>query len=251
MRGVADMEASGREAVFGAKEFRYELADLNLTRDDVVEEMGYTCEEGNERGYLCDLAEEAAELAKSNVELRGGFVVVEPDRIDIQKGSIQIDDVVFDSQPIITARLRRAEGLALFAATAGDGLEKISKELMSGDDMLKGYVIDAYASAAVEAVADKLEAELERIVEPRGWNVTNRYSPGYCNWSVAEQSKLFSFLPEAFLGITLTATSLMRPIKSVSGVIGVGENVKRQDYQCAVCDMRNCYRRRVVQSKEK
>ncbi|MCK7538940.1 MAG: hypothetical protein MZV63_52410 [Marinilabiliales bacterium] len=47
--------------------------------------------------------------------------------------------------------------------------------------------------------------------------ITNRFSPGYCGWDVAEQHKLFSFFKDNFCGITLTESALMNPVKSVSG----------------------------------
>ena len=77
-----------------------------------------------------------------------------------------------------------------------------------------------------------------------GLNITNRYSPGYCGWDVSEQQKLFFLLPENCCGIRLTDSSLMLPIKSVSGVIGVGKTVRKTAYKCAVCDKEDCYLRR-------
>jgi len=33
---------------------------------------------------------------------------------------------------------------------------------------------------------------------------------------------------------------LMNPIKSVSGLIGIGRDVKYSPYQCNLCDSKNC-----------
>jgi hypothetical protein len=79
--------------------------------------------------------------------------------------------------------------------------------------------------------------------------ITNRYSPGYCDWNVGEQHKLFSFFPDNYCGIRLTPSALMDPVKSVSGIIGIGENVKRNDYTCRVCDMKDCIYRRSREEK--
>ena len=115
---------------------------------------------------------------------------------------------------------------------------------MATGDMLRGYIVDSIGSETVEQVADWLERKLEEKSQLHGWKITNRYSPGYCGWSVAEQHKLFSFLPEKFCGITLTESALMLPIKSLSGIIGLGPLVKREEYQCSICDMKDCFRRR-------
>jgi hypothetical protein len=45
-------------------------------------------------------------------------------------------------------------------------------------------------------------------------------------------------------GVTLTDSSLMLPIKSVSGVIGVGPDVKKMDYTCGLCSFADCFRRK-------
>ena len=45
-------------------------------------------------------------------------------------------------------------------------------------------------------------------------------------------------------GIRLTDSSLMIPIKSVSGVIGVGTDVRKLEYTCGLCTYENCYRKR-------
>ena len=37
----------------------------------------------------------------------------------------------------------------------------------------------------------------------------------------------------------------MLPVKSVSGVIGLGDEVENKPYGCAICMNKNCYKRRV------
>jgi hypothetical protein len=45
-------------------------------------------------------------------------------------------------------------------------------------------------------------------------------------------------------GVRLTDSSLMVPIKSVSGIIGIGEKVRKLDYTCGLCDFKQCYKRK-------
>ncbi|MFN2335640.1 MAG: hypothetical protein ABR560_01615, partial [Bacteroidales bacterium] len=57
--------------------------------------------------------------------------------------------------------------------------------------------------------------------------------------------KLFSFFKDNFCAITLTDSALMNPVKSVSGLIGIGRDVRYTSYQCHICDNKNCiYRNR-------
>ena len=109
---------------------------------------------------------------------------------------------------------------------------------------MRGYIIDAIASEYVEKSSAWLEDRVAEQAMLRRWKITNRHSPGYCDWPVSEQHKLFSLLPERFCGITLTESALMIPIKSLSGIIGLGPDVKRGAFQCSICDLKDCFRRR-------
>lgn len=77
---------------------------------------------------------------------------------------------------------------------------------------------------------------------------TTPSSPDYST-HVSQSDKLSSVAGYACTnpcGVTLTPSSLMIPIKSVSGVIGVGPNVRHLDYTCGLCDLKTCYKRRKV-----
>jgi anti-sigma F factor antagonist len=120
-----------------------------------------------------------------------------------------------------------------------DSLDAIKKE------MVKVYIADAIGSIIAEKTADCMEIALDEYIRDRGWRHTNRFSPGYCGWHVSEQKKLFPLFPSAEpCGIRLTDSSLMLPIKSVSGVIGLGEDVRKLEYTCGLCTYDRCYRRK-------
>ncbi len=116
---------------------------------------------------------------------------------------------------------------------------------MKDGDLLKGYIIDVVGSEIVESAANLMQDSLQEKMSAVGKGITNRFSPGYCGWDVAEQHKLFSLMPDNFCGISLTPSALMDPIKSVSGFIGIGKNVKRLPYTCSLCNMKDCIYRRV------
>lgn len=109
---------------------------------------------------------------------------------------------------------------------------------------MKGYIYDVVGSEIVEAAADLMQNDLQKAMISSGRKITNRYSPGYCGWDVAEQHKLFQLVPDNFCGIRLTESALMDPVKSVSGIIGIGENVKMNPYTCRLCDLKDCIYRK-------
>jgi cobalamin-dependent methionine synthase I len=132
----------------------------------------------------------------------------------------------------------------VFLCTAGEEIGIRSKKAMKDGDLFAGYIYDVIGSEIAEAAADLMQNRLGTSLAPEGRKTTNRYSPGYCGWDVAEQHKLFSLVPENYCGIRLTASALMDPIKSISGFIGVGERVKNNPYTCKICDMKECIYRR-------
>ena len=141
--------------------------------------------------------------------------------------------------------LRNSEYYAFFLVTAGPEPEILARAMLNEGNYLEGYIMDLVASAMVDLAADQVEEQVKNLAEQQGKVITNRYSPGYCSWNVEEQHKLFSLFPELCCGISLSESSLMNPIKSISGIIGVGADVKYSDYTCEICPMQNCQFRKV------
>ena len=105
--------------------------------------------------------------------------------------------------------------------------------------------LDQATQGFTDALTDRMEEALQTELDGRRWRHTNRFSPGYCGWHVSEQQRLFRlFGTESPCGVSLTDSSLMVPIKSVSGVIGLGPEVRKLEYSCGLCDYKDCYKRR-------
>jgi hypothetical protein len=161
--------------------------------------------------------------------------------------TVEIEGVVFAVKPIIFNQIKEAEEAALFICTTGPAVGEMSRRSMKEGDLLRGYVYDVIGSEVVENAVDRMQGELKKTAAAEGQMITNRFSPGYCGWDVAEQHKLFSFFKNNFCAITLTDSALMDPVKSVSGLIGIGRDVNYISYQCHICDNKNCiYRNRKV-----
>ena len=172
--------------------------------------------------------------------MSGGFRIIDDLEIEPENHIFKLDGVEFNAGRQVTNYLVNAEKIALFVCTAGHGISQRSKNLMKDRQMLEGYVCDVIGSVLVEEAMTVIHNRLtEELAENRD-KTTNRYSPGYCEWNVNEQHKLFSFFPPDFCGIKLSETALMHPIKSVSGVIGIGKNVKFHKYVCDACSNVNC-----------
>lgn len=224
--------------------YEYSFLDdeINISVPSILNAMGY--KKATAPQPVLYLLDEIIPQITKLINVNAGFRILNSFRLNEQKDSIFVDDVQFNTGTIIAKPLRNASAAAVFVATAGPQIEKMSKDYLLGEDPLKGYLLDAIGSEIVECAADLLEVKLQEIISGKNLKTTNRYSPGYCGWIVKEQHKLFSLLPKNFCGITLTDSALMVPIKSVSGIIGLGSNVKKHDYQCSICELESCFRRR-------
>ncbi len=187
------------------------------------------------------------EQAPGHTDIQGGYLIT--DQIEItDRHHLIIDGLEFVPTRAVAHQVRDAEKIALFMITAGEGITSWSQQELTQGDPMAGYIIDLIGSEIVVAALDRIQEDLAGKMDLEGFHITNRYSPGDCGWPVTDQHKLFSLFPENFCGISLSESSLMSPIKSVSGIIGIGEHVKKTAYACDLCEMETCvyrYRKQV------
>ncbi len=219
--------------------FEIPLEALSIEPADISAILGYGADVPSP---VEDAIRECISKAALMPPLIGGYRVIE--LVELASDTLSANNVVMHIGDTIARQLIHTKRVAVFACTAGPALEKWSKELMEQDEFVVGYVADTLASEAVERAMDRIQTSLrkERALERDA--ITLRYSPGYCGWPVADQHALFSLLPERFCGIELTQSALMTPIKSISGIIGIGKSVQELQYGCSICELTTCFRRK-------
>ncbi|SHF26745.1 Vitamin B12 dependent methionine synthase, activation domain [Mariniphaga anaerophila] len=218
--------------------FQFLFEDLSVLSSEVEEFMGF--EAGQSPEPFDKLIEDGLTLAPKHCKILGAYKIFDTISVHPHHKTIQIATQVFSPGKVISARLKKATKVAVFVCTAGAGISELSKQKAAeGDDMM-AYILDVIGSVTVDKTAEKIQKKIQAEIEPSGLNITDPFSPGYCNWSVAEQHKLFALLPNNICGISVSDTSLMFPIKSISGISGIGELCKRTGYQCEWCSDKNC-----------
>lgn len=141
----------------------------------------------------------------------------------------------------------RARALALCACTMGGEVSHGVEELMKNrsSDFALGFMLDSVASYCTDKASQVMESMfLQHVVSTSGADENKEenlkvlmYSPGYCGWHVSGQGKLFQFLRPGEIGITLTPSYLMVPLKSVSGVLVAGDaSIHHFDNDFPFCD---------------
>jgi hypothetical protein len=228
--------------------YQFDFKDLKLTVLQIETVLGYR--EGEDRMIVTDLIEEILKESEEISNIKGEYVVFNYVHFQEETRSVDINKINFQIKKIVFTQLKKSDSVAVFLCTAGAELGIRSRKAMQERDFLRGYIYDVIGSEIVEAAADLMQADLERIMKNSGNKITNRYSPGYCGWDVAEQHKLFQLVPKNYCGIQLTPSALMDPVKSISGLIGIGKNVKNNPYTCRMCDMKDCIYRRVREHKK-
>jgi len=120
-----------------------------------------------------------------------------------------------------------ADGLALFAATMGPALASKSSDLFAKGGPALGFMLDAVNSSGAEHLGqmmcrrflELLPSELRQTKRLK----TQYYCPGHCGWHLSGQDKVFEALRPQEIGMTLTPSWAMHPVKSISGVLVAGE----------------------------
>lgn len=203
--------------------------DLQITLADVYEQMGYHGVEPDEATQRETKA--VVDEVREWLQPQFCFFVIR-------------EQPAFDMGKIILRQLRGSEAYALFVCTAGEEYEAFQQRLKAEGDMVRVFIADAMGSVIAEKCADQMEQTLQTGIDKLGWHHTNRFSPGYCGWHVSQQQLLFPMFERHTCGITLTESSLMVPIKSVSGIIELKKEVRRLNYTCGLCNFEKCYKRR-------
>lgn len=217
--------------------FSLKYGELGIARNALLLAMGY---EQDPPYPVAEAVDEALKNGGGLCNIRGGYRIINAIQFNKDDFSILADNVPFTVHKIVFQRIKRANSMAVFVCTAGWEIVDRSKQLMKSGDLLQGYVYDVFGSIVVEGAMDVIQGRLQKEMDQSGLKITNRYSPGYCGWNVAEQRNLFKLLPEHFCGVELTDSCLMVPSKSVSGIIGIGNSVKYNQYTCNFCDAKNC-----------
>ena len=226
-------------------------ADVAPARDAVLAQLGIPPTADAAAAHRAALLDTAARAVRG-ARRAGGRAGRAPAR-GLRAGVSAARGATPRSRPVAVIA-GRAEHLALFAVTLGQGIGDALGRLFAAEDFALAYTLDAMASVAADGAAEVAERRYETDLRARGWTAPDgaalRYSPGYCGWDVTGQRRLFAALQPGRIGLTLTDSCLMQPLKSVSGVLIAGPRAIHRfpptyDF-CDRCEARTCRDRLVA-----
>ncbi len=180
---------------------------------------------------LIQLVAEAQDIAKPKACYKIAYVESRED------DAVVIDGVRFDSR-VLRVNLDDAYRVFPYVATCGMELEIWSRSI---DDMLHQYWTDAIRQMALTSATQVLH---KHLVDTYRLGRTAVMSPGsLSDWPIREQRPLFDLIGdvEGEIGVQLSDSFLMSPIKSVSGICFPTEE---SFASCQLCPRVNCPGRR-------
>lgn len=127
--------------------------------------------------------------------------------------------------------LSGCEKCVVMAATLGIEADRAIRQAQISS-MSEAVVIDACATAYIEAVCDEAEKEINHKYGPCNF----RFSPGYGDLPISLQKDLLSLLQaEKKIGLCVNTSNLLIPGKSVTAILGVGKKPERTEGKCGRC----------------
>lgn len=144
--------------------------------------------------------------------------------------------------------LEKAEIALISVHSIGPRLDEAVRELNRKGDNLLAYLLDSVGVVGLGKVGDAVRVMAEKEARERNWGVGANLSPGsLVGWPLEGQGPLCSLLPIQDAGITLNASNILVPFKTVSGLIGLGPEYKSSKVGsvCRFCmHAETCWRRR-------
>ena len=115
-----------------------------------------------------------------------------------------------------------ASDLIVAVCTVGAEISlEITRQQQAGQRM-RAMFLDSLGTWAVGQLRMQVFSQLEFAALERGLHASTSLSPGESEWPISEQAVLFSLLDAAQIGVSLTKTMLMVPLKSLSLILGTG-----------------------------
>ncbi|WP_407313548.1 Vitamin B12 dependent methionine synthase activation subunit [Desulfosporosinus sp. SB140] len=122
--------------------------------------------------------------------------------------------------------LGSADRVILFAMTIGDVIDQRVKNYINKGQTLEAFILDSAGSVMMAKAATTMMTEIEGTYKAKNLSTTFPLGPGHSYWKGLEDVRsIISFLKGERIGISLTASNLMLPKKSIAMVMGIGSNL--------------------------
>ena len=215
---------------------------IELRLEAVIKRMRLRSRSDNILGHIREMLDIARPIAKPKAVFDVAY-------IENKDGdSMEIGGVEFKSR-VLRINLDKVERVFPYVVTCGRELDEID---IPSTDFIKGYFLDQIKETAVVLARQYVEGYLKKRY---ALGQLSRMAPGAGagdDWPITQQKELFSLFGgrekvEELIGVRLTDSFLMVPIKSVSGIFFPTE-IRFES--CQICPREQCIGRRAPYDPE-
>jgi len=210
---------------------------VDLEPDKVLKFMRMRSGNQQVERMVQELVEVTRSIAKPKVVYKVSYVD------DKDGDTVTIDGVRFTSR-LLRINLDQVERVFPYIATCGTELEEVA---IPSNDVMKSFCFDAIKTIVLRLAVDYVS---NHLIEYYALDKMSRMSPGSLeSWPLAQQKELFSLFgdTEELIGVRLTKSCVMVPLKSVSGLYFPTE-IKFES--CQLCPRERCIGRRAPYDPE-
>lgn len=128
------------------------------------------------------------------------------------------------------------DSVIIFGSTVGIGIDRLIARYGSISPV-KALFFQGIGAERIEALCDTFCEDMRREYG----DLRPRFSPGYGDFGIEHQKNIFASLElSKKIGLSLNASLLMSPTKSVTAICGIGPCSGQVKSNCAICTKFDC-----------
>ena len=161
---------------------------------------------------------------------------------------LPVEKIINDGQIPISSLISGSREIAATICTIGNRLEMRVKRYFESNEPLSALIMDGIGSAAVDMLSEEACNLISSVASSRGYMAGSPISPGMQGLPITGQKYMFDLIPAGEIGVSLTDSGTMIPLKSVSMIMGLGPEMKtwKRAAVCASCHLRNTCSHRLL-----
>lgn len=247
---VSERVSQTRVPFWGSSMIVVREMELCLSIDDVLDRPLWQGPAARSRDFL-ETTRSVLDTVQARGLIRGRCVTgIFPVRWCTDRSiMIQSGKCMEISLPDETRRL--ASHLGFSIATIGPGCEEWATQSVRSGDRLHGLLVDAVGSTAVELLADRCRNLVGEMASRLRLRMGPTIRPGDAGCVLRQQSRIHGLLHGEQIGVNVSSSGMLHPVKSLSCVVPLGPNMPccSGDHTCSRCRMSDtCMFRRHVRS---
>ena len=211
---------------------------LEITAEDVIRAQGLVFKVVQTKSpRLIDATRKAVKVGYPYLEPR---VVFERYAIsEFTSTGIMLENSISLEGELIKQHFKDSKEIVAAVCTVGERIAEFISQTFPQDIAL-AMALEALASSATEILGNSLCNYFDRLVGEEGLFTILPINPGMQGWPVEiGQPQIFSLIDSKSIGVTLEDSGLMRPLKSLSMIIGISRFKRPHQKSCDLCSLQN------------